>query len=229
MPSSSNVGLPTSGSEPVFEELPWSLKKGVKGNNCYSYAMDNYANANRRPIKAVPGDVAKLPDLPYDKPMDCKVLTKRVLADNPHTVYAEKSEVPCKKGYYKVMMFVDSKDVNMSDFHFYKQHRDVDYTLHEKDTIPKIARMFRVTPAFIRRHNPDATPGTPGTKLFLPGVNVWSHKLGHATGALLVDSCGRIIKDPRKACRSYSHKYKDFCGGFCAKKGGQARTSIHRK
>jgi hypothetical protein len=145
-------------------------------------------------------------------------------------VYAEKSEVPCKKGYYKVMMFVDSKDVNMSDFHFYKQHRDVDYTLHEKDTIPKIARMFRVTPAFIRRHNPDApTPGTPGTKLFLPGVNVWSHKLGHATGALLVDSCGRIIKDPRKACRSYSHKYKDFCGGFCAKKSGQARTSIRRK
>lgn len=213
--------LPISGSEPTFHEKPWGTKKGIKNSNCYSYSMDNYSN--RRPVKAVPGDRAGMGDL--QEPLSCPDLSRRVLADNPKTVYREVPEKSCKKGYYKVMMFVDSSDVLMGDFHFYRQHKDVDYTVHDDDTLESIARMFRVSTAFIRKHNQGASEIREGVVLHLPNVNVWSHKLGHATGALLKDSCGKAIKDPRKACRSYSHTYKDFCGSFCAKRGS-VRTSI---
>lgn len=223
-------GLPTSGSEPVFDEDPWSTENGVTHNNCYSYAMDNF-ESKRRTRKAVPGDRAGLGDLP-DGPLSCKPLHKRVLQDNPASVYAAGPRDACKPGFYKVMMFIDA-DKEYGDFHFYKQHRHVIYRTVKGDTLRSIAKMFRVTVAYVRAHNKrrlnaatsNAETLRPGTRIALPRVNVWSHKLGHATGALLLDSCGKVITDPRDACRSYSHTYKDYCGSFCAKKGS-VRTGV---
>jgi hypothetical protein len=221
-------GLPLSGSETVFTENKWSTKKGVRHNNCYSYAADNYSNT--RVQKAVPGGMiakrnGKAPN--YDAPLSCPNLAPKVVGDNPEAVYRADADAPCKQGYYKIMMFVDPGEGSPwgGDFHFYKQHKDVNYTVHEGDSLSSIARTFRVTVDFLRRHNPGVSDSPRvGSKVFVPNVNAWSHKMGHATGALLTDSCGKIIKDPRRACRSYSHTYKDFCGGFCVKKNGNVKT-----
>jgi hypothetical protein len=211
--------LPTSGYEPVFMEIPWGTPKGIVNNNCYSFALDDYSES--RPIKAVPGDVAGV-DPPFDH-LTCTELKRRVLADNPGAVYSERPSKTCRKGYYKVQMFIDSRDPDFADFHWYRQHRDVLYTIKPGDTLESIAKFFGRSVAYIRKHNPAISRAT--KNLFLPRVNVWAHKLGHATGPLLQDSCGKAIKDPRKACRSYdSHTYNTYCSSYCVKRGA-ARTS----
>ena len=35
-------GLPLSGSEPVYSEKKWGSKKGIRSNNCYDYAFNDY-------------------------------------------------------------------------------------------------------------------------------------------------------------------------------------------
>ena len=223
-------GLPLSGSETLFTENKWSTTKGVRHNNCYSYAANNYSNT--RVQKAVPGGMiakreGRSPN--YDAPLSCANLVPKVVGDNPEGVYRVADvDAPCKRGFYKIMMFVDPGRDYDGDFHFYKQHKDVEYRVQEGDTLQIIARMFYVTVEYLLKHNPkvssnaDLRPGT--TKVFVPDVNAWSHKMGHATGALITDSCGKIIKDPRKACRAYSHNYKNFCGGFCVRRNGNVKT-----
>jgi len=220
-----NKNLPLSGSETVFTENKWSTTKGVRHNNCYSYAANNYSNT--RVQKAVPGGMVakregRSPN--YDAPLSCANLVPKVVGDNPESVYRIADvDAPCKQGFYKIMMFVDPGEHFDGDFHFYKQHKDVEYRVQEGDTLETIARMFSVTVEYLRKHNPKVSP-SPGSKILVPNVNAWSHKMGHATGALLTDSCGKIIKDPRKACRVYSHNYKNFCGGFCVRRDGNVKT-----
>jgi LysM repeat protein len=118
------------------------------------------------------------------------------------------------------MMFVaPSNKYNNStgDFHFYKQHGMVDYKIQKGDTYASIARFFKIPVTRIRK---------PGVALPAVGrtikirVNVWSHKLGWATGPLLYDARNQVIKDPRKANRNYGYRYTKYCSSFCVKNKG---------
>lgn len=217
-----NGQLPLSGYEPLFMEHPWGTPTGIRTANCYSYALDSWDPT--RTQKAVPGDSAGIKEpLNY---LNCKDLKKRVLADNPKHVYTVKPTKPCKKGFFKTMMFIDSKNPEDSDFHWFRQAKDVLYTVKQGDTLSSIAKFFKTTQTYIKKHNPAMKlPLNPNDLLFIPDINVWSHKLGHATGALLTDSCGKAIKDPRKSCRTFSHTYDKFCGSYCVRRN-KARTGI---
>lgn len=213
--------LPLSGSEPVFTEIPWGTKTGIVNNNCYSYSLNDYSS--NRPIKAAPGDRAGYNSSALNY-RTCKGLSSRLLADNPgHIYHVKQPGRACNKGYFKIMMFVSSDgNGEYGDFHFYRQNKDIMYTVKQGDTLASIARFFGTTVKAILRNNEDVRSAKDvqvNDVLFLPNVNAWSHKLGHATGALIKDSCGRLITDPRKACRKHAYDYDTFCGAYCVRKG----------
>ena len=202
-----------SGSESVFTYAPWGTI-GIHANNCYDYAIGDYKPFRR--VKSTPGDRAGMPPI-TSKLKTCKGLVQRVLADNPGNVYLCDADAPCKKGFYKIMMFVaPTNDIGepTGDFHFYKQHHSVKYKCKVGDTVRKLARFFEVPESLIR----SCGPVVPGRTLKIP-VMVWSHKLGWGTGPLLVDSNNRVIKDPRTAGKDYDFNYTAFCAAFCVRKG----------
>lgn len=201
--------LPLSGSEPLLELDKWAKPRAVRNHNCYAFALDDYFNSAVPVPKQQPGDRAghsnKLLDL-----TKCEIVN-RILADNPGLIYPEAAERPCRQGFHKVFVFNDPNPAT-SDFHWYRQVKDLVYTLKPGETVQQVAARFelpagRITPAGRRR-------------LLLRDVNVWAHKMGHATGALLEDSCGKLIRDPRSACRgSGGRNYTLSCGSLCARTG----------
>ena len=218
---------PLSGSEPTFTNKYWGTSIGVGNNNCYAYAVGDYEKYRHQ--KSVPGDVSGRSRW-YHSYTNCKSLPQRVVSDNPKKVYVVKGNTRCKTGYYKVMMFVTGKNkkspFNNGDFHFYKQHGLVEYRPMTGDTKTSIATFFKVS----TRKIPTVVVG----KLMKIRVNVFSHKRGWATGPLLKDAKGQVIKDPRKASRNYGGlNYNTYCSSFCVKnKGinvGKTRANIQKK
>lgn len=206
--------LPVSGSEYIFDPVPWSTPVGIKNSNCYSFSLGDYSE--NRPVKATPGAYAALRgNKRFAKELDnlsCPSLTRRVIADNPTGIYKAKAEVPCKQGYFKIMMFVTKKGSKRGDFHFYSQFKNVKYPVQTGDTVKSIAHKFQVPVTNVYWKG--------GNVAFVKDANVFGQKLGHATGALLTDSCSKVIFDPRAACRgSGDLQYKVLCGSFCAAKG----------
>jgi hypothetical protein len=204
--------LPLSGYEPVFTWAPWGTE-GKNVDNCYAYAVGDHEKF--RLDKSVPGYKVHIKNngLTYKS---CKGLAKRVLADNPKKVYKVNPCVPCRKNFYKIMMFVAPHNIfnnKTGDFHFYKQHGYVDYKLKKGDTRQKIARFFKIPVKNV--------PGTINNKgVIKVKANVWSHKQGWGAGPLLVDAKGKAILDPRKADRKYAYDYSKFCSSFCVKNRG---------
>ena len=219
-----------SGSEPVFNAADWT----VRGHNCYDYAFGDRRNHLQ---KSEPGGPSNFLFRTCGRGKNS--MKNRILKDNPKTVYHLKNPcVPCRKGYYKVMSFVAPKnDLGevYGDFHFYKQVGSVRYQIQFGDTVPGLAKFFRVKPAVIReamkkyarpiskangiidgkaRHN------LTGKIITFP-VNLWAHKLGWGTRPLLVDAKGKTIIDPRKASRKYNFDYRTLCGTYCV---GKAKT-----
>ena len=208
------MALPTSGFEKLFRREPWV--NGIRSNNCYAYAMNDFQGY--RLHKSIPGNRSGLSNLPHTY-THCKDLKRRLLSDNPGRVYPTKPKTKCKSGFYKIMMFVapktsNGKSVNYGDFHFYKQHNEVRYKIKVGDTITSIAKFFDVPVSRIRR----SFIGPLKPKTFIRfKVNIFSHKLGWATGPLLTDSCGKTIKNPLKSCRTYSYDYSKYCNSFCVR------------
>ena len=206
--------LPLSGSEHVFRLRPWT-DKGPYYNNCYAYAVHDYKTF--RIHKSIPGDVSGLSSLPHTY-THCKGLAKRVISDNPGKVYQCKNGDRCKKGFYKIFMVVAPTNKfgnSTGDFHFYKQHGYVYYKVQNGDTCRSIAEFFKIPYCRVQKN----TPLTPGKKILLK-VNLFSHKRGWGTGPLLTDACGKMIKDPTKSCRNYSHNYSKVCSAFCVRNKG---------
>jgi len=86
------------------------------------------------------------------------------------------------------------------DFHFYVQHGVVEYkVLKPGDTQESVAKFFKVPLSRVKRAGKFIQKG----KRIVFRANVFSHKRGWATGPLLVDASGKMIKDPRKADRNY--------------------------
>lgn len=219
--------LPMSGSEPAFVSQPWGSRQGVRGSNCYDYSFDDFRV--HRPVKTVPGDKAwhnaptKL--LMRDKATyaHCADVVPGILADNPGNVYREAAWNPCKRGFTKVQSFVGAGERgDVGDFHFYRQNKDLHYIAQKGDTPASLAEAFGLPLATVLR----ATSTTdaysllqPGQTIVIEAANLWSHKAGWASGALLSDSCGQVMQDPRKACRRHAVDYTQYCGSFCVRKG----------
>jgi hypothetical protein len=166
-----------------------------------------------RPYKSVPGDRAGKNIFKRDYTKCGRNLKRDVISDNPNKVYATKADAKCKPGYYKIMMVVAP---NYGDFHFYKQHGEIEYRIQQGDTCASVARDFDV-PIYRIRNNGRLKPNN---KIRFK-ANVFSHKRGWATGPLLKDASHKIIKDPRKANRNYgSLNYSTLCGSFCVKNTG---------
>lgn len=207
--------IPVSGSEVPYGDPRWDTEVGIASNNCYSYAMNDYRNY--RPRKAVVGDLGGFEqDIRYNS---CPPLKHRLLRDNPNKVYKEHPMRPCKPGFYKIMMFASS-DISgdgYGDFHFYKHHRDVVYTVQKGDTTQSIASFFDVPAKTIREGNNGKAKVKEGDTIRIPNISIFSHKRGWATPSLLHDACGKSIKDPRTACRAYELIYDKFCGSYCVR------------
>lgn len=196
--------LPLSGTEPLLDMDVW--QKPTVGN-CFSAALRDPLN---RPglQKAQPGDRAGLSHIPLDL-TTCEI-SRRILADNPGNVYRVQAETPCQRGFHKIFVFNDPHN-DSGDFHFYAQVKDV--------VMPR--------PPGSSPHTLAAEYGLPlesvvplaSGKVLLKDTGFFFHKLGYAPGgALLKDSCGRVITDPRSACRFVGARtYSKPCGSFCAR------------
>jgi hypothetical protein len=221
--------LPLSGSERTFSWDPWG-RAGVNHDNCYDYAFGSYSS--KRTSKSVPGNRSGIGSngLTFTT---CNGIVKRVLSDNPGSVYRMSPAAKPKPGYYKVMCFVaPSNDFGNStgDFHWYVQNQKVRYRIRAGDTVSKLARFFRVKQAVIieatkKYKNPVSnTDGKIATnnsnikmmnarnttrsplavgKIIEFPVNLWSHKQGWASGPLMIDASGKTIVDPRRSNRSW--------------------------
>jgi len=141
--------LPLSGSERTYSWDPWG-RSGVTHDNCYDYAFGSFSS--RRTSKSVPGNRSKIGSNGMTF-TTCDGIVKRVLSDNPGSVYYMKNpNAKCKPGYYKVMCFVaPTNDFGNStgDFHWYVQNQKVRYRVRTGDTVAKLARFFRVKPQVI--------------------------------------------------------------------------------
>jgi len=240
--------LPLSGAERTFSWDPWGTK-GVTHDNCYDYAFGSFSN--NRIAKSVPGDRSgmKANGLTFTT---CTGIVQRVLSDNPGSVYRMSPSARPKPGFYKVMCFVaPSNDFGNStgDFHWYVQNNAVRYRIRSGDTVPALAKFFRVRPSVIISALPKASrpvspsdgkistnnsnfklpmvrsnvryPRLPTGKVITFPVNLWSHKQGHASGPLMIDASGKTIVDPRKSDRKWhpGFHYTRFCSAYGVRRG----------
>lgn len=202
--------LPTSGYEHTFKENEFA--KYIKSNNCYAYAVHD--KQSFRIHKSIPGDRTGLSNIPHNY-KHCKDLPRRVLNDNPGKVYKTTPGKKCKKKFYKIMMFVaptNNFGNSYGDFHFYKQHSRVKYLVKPGDTRTSIAKFFKIPVKSVG-------PIKVGKYVSFP-ANIWTHKRGWATKALMKDASGKAILNPLEANRKYSLNYSKYCSSFCVKNRG---------
>lgn len=195
--------LPTSGSETPYTPGMFPRRKG----NCYSFAL-NEATPDE---KLQPGNLAsnrdrRSPAMSRDPASSCAAIAAQMRLDSKGSgrSYESNATSKCRAGYYKIATVLAPG----SDFHYYRQVGDVSFRPARGATRASISEAFGVPVSGVTvRRTGMATVRRPG---------VWAHKRGLATGALLGDSCGKPIKDPRKACRDYGNlDYKKFCGFWC--------------
>lgn len=218
--------LPLSGSEKKFTTKLWGNNTGINNNNCYAYAVGDYEAYRWQ--KSIPGDRSGLSDNDHTY-THCRRLPNRVVSDNPTKVYRVKAGEKCKKGYFKVMMFVSpgrpTNYIRQGDFHFYKQHGVVEYKIKPGDTISSVAKFFKIPESRIKK----AGVFRVGKRIIFK-ANIFSHKRGWATGPLLTDAKGKVIVDPRKSSRNYPGlNYERYCSSFCVKDRGIKVGKTHPK
>jgi len=219
--------LPLSGSERKFTNKRWGTSTGINNNNCYAYAVGDYEAYRWQ--KSIPGDRSGMSNTDHSY-THCRGLPKRVISDNPTRVYRAKANEKCKKGYYKVMLFVcpgrPTNYIRQGDFHFYVQHGVVEYRVKAGDTRASVANFFKVPESRIKNASGKFVVG----KRIIFKANVFSHKRGWATGPLLKDAKGKVITDPRKASRNYPGlNYSRYCSSFCVKNNGIKVGKTHPK
>jgi hypothetical protein len=198
----------------TYANVLFGSPSGTRQNNCYAWAIDEYREHGDRKLQ--PGELSGRRggvDL-----RGCTDLVDRAVADAVHVGNSMKRlrdpGASCPAGSYKVMAFIDPGN----DYHWYRQHRDVVYRVKTPRTTAQLAREFGVPRSSV--HAPRGDDLEAGDLVLVRGANVWSHKQGHSdAGPVLKDACGKIIKDPRSACRDYgSLNYRVPCGALCFRK-----------
>lgn len=161
--------MPVSGSEPS-DFRSYATPRGVIRNNCMAFAFGEHGASDF--VKQQPGNKS---GLKTDVSLaNCRAIQSRIRRDYPDAYRPPSPSAPCRRGFAKVMAFLDPDD----DFHFYRQ-------------------------------------GPTG---------FWEHKRG-LTRPTKVDSCGKRIVDPTKACRDYGkYDYTNFCGTFCRQVSGKKKA-----
>lgn len=203
--------MPLSGTESPYLNTTFGTRKGVGNNNCYGYAIDAFRETGE--IKLQPGDLSGRTN--HVNLSTCDDVVRRAAADLRTRGYVAHPNKACKRGHHKVMAFLAPRE----DYHWYKQHKDAVVKLSPAvPTVTKLAKVMGVAASKV--YAPTASPRV-GDTVLVKDSGVWSHKQGLATGPLLKDACGKVIKDPRKACRKYSSRldYKQYCGTLCVKTG----------
>lgn len=113
--------LPMSGDEPRFRKWLWAAEgKFIENQNCYAYAMNQFRFFRHN--KSIPG--LKRHTLPNSEYTKCAPLVENILGDAGSESYVIKPHKSCKRGTYKIMLFVTSDKKKYSDFHFYRQDAD---------------------------------------------------------------------------------------------------------
>lgn len=203
--------MPVSGSEDMYSDLTYGSPRGKNNNNCYGWAIDEYKNSGG--TKLQPGNLSpRNKGNGGDNLTSCAAVTAKALADLRGRGYKPSNpEDTCRKGYYKVMAFLAPG----RDHHWYKQHKDLMVRMpqHLRD-VAALARRLGVSPKQVYATTPRPKPGE---VVLVKDAGLWSHKQGFATGPILKDACDKAIRDPRKACRTYSKElnYTTFCGALC--------------
>ena len=200
----------------TYSDLLYSNPVGTRQNNCYAWAINHYRNHGDEKLQ--PGDLAKMHGSVNLK--NCDDLVRRALADAKSqgwdlNVVTDRNQ-RCSQGSYKIVAVLAPGN----DFHWYRHHRDLLYRVKTPQTIRDLATKFSVPSSAI------TVPGRSdsahvGDIALIKNANVWSHKQGFSSdGPLLKDACGKIIKDPVDACRSYGNglDYKVVCATFCFRK-----------
>jgi hypothetical protein len=187
---------------------------GVRRGNCYAYAMLDCSG--KEGYKRQPGEASGVPILTDVNRKSCPALVSRVLRDYPDSVYLADPAQACQPGHYKVMLFAgDAKDGSGGDYHFFRQTRNVKFRATAPETVQHIAGRFGVK---VQQVEAPRNPVLPGDKVRVVDAFIWTQKAG-LTVQSLTDSCGRVIKDPRSACRTAgSITYSNLCSSFCVKR-----------
>lgn len=222
--------LPTSGSETLFSDLVYGTPRGIGNNNCYAWAIGNYRDSGG--IKLQPGNMSR--QTTNMNASSCAFLRDRALDDSSSRgVYMVPPRSKCRKGYYKIMAFIDKG----RDYHWYKQHGSLLYRAGEGESKTSIARELGVPVSSVVSPTPHPRAGD---LVYVRNAGVFSHKQGLATGPLLRDASKKIIPDPRRADRNYgAYNYRTFCGSMCIRnkqgpnlsQGEKARlhTLLHKR
>lgn len=199
-----------SGSEPVCKYNVFSMKRGIPRNNCYAYALQIGSRDGPYNYKLQPGDLSSKK---YFGLSSCKDVRDRVM-DDLRVIggYRLKSlSEPCKKDHYLIALILSK---NM-DYHFLLFHKDIRYIAEKGETRKSIADKFKVPLASVQLK----TRYTPGSTVYIKNARVFSHKRGTAFPPTLLDSDGKIIKDPRRSKFNYGLlDYQTFCTFFCVRR-----------
>lgn len=211
--------LPNLGDS-VYHALPWSSPDGIKRANCYGYALNKLGEHGS--TKLQPGDIAArrrgYPDRHAEAlasgeldETTCPDIRARIEDDLQDDVYVEKPRTPCQDGFYKIMLSIArGRDQQHTDYHWHRQFQHLMLDLPGGIDVRKVAALYRVPVANVVKVGP--------RRIFVRDANVWASKHGFATGALLTDTCGKPIFDPRVACRKVNDlEYKTMCNSFCVR------------
>lgn len=215
-------------SDITFSSLLFGSPVGVSNNNCYAAAIEYYRNAGDEKLQ--PGDIARAAGMSMagaDRNTNlssCSDLTRKILMDAKvigSDMTAIRPDQRCPAGHKKIMAVIAPG----RDFHFYSYHRDLIYEVRTPRTADDLAKEFGVPLRYIDVPGDGSGSGIipAGTRVYIRKAKVWSHKQGFSPdGPILKDACGKIIKDPRNACRNYGDlDYSKDCSAFCLRPPGR--------
>ena len=189
-------------------------KTGVGRGNCFAAAMLDCSGPEG--YKRQPGDKSGMPPIVGKvNGKSCPALVSRVINDDPDRLYLADPSEQCAAGHYKVMMFAGESPNGSSDYHWYREVRNVRTRAKSVESVSTVAKRFGVSPSQVQALR---NPVQPGDVVRIFNARLWTHKAG-LTPQKLEDSCGKLIKDPRAACRkSGDLEYKTLCSTMCVKR-----------
>jgi hypothetical protein len=187
----------------------FSEPRGIIRANCYAYSI-GVMKLDGTPYKLQPGDLStKKPfhletcdEVVQRTKEDLKVLGGKAIK------FSEK----CGKNQVKIALILAPG----VDYHFLVHHTDVVFlvTCHGESR-ESIAKKFQVPVENVQKKKSYRK----GSSVYVKNADCWSQKRGTAFPPSLMDSDGKIIKDPRKARFNYGYlNYTVFCAAFCVKK-----------
>jgi hypothetical protein len=172
--------------------------------NCFAFAINRKSNVND--FKLQPGNISRTNG---DPSRSCGSLSAMLAADSKTgkpTIKRLQGGGSCGKGFRKIAGVVDPG----KDYHFYRQLGGATVHAPRTATIASVSKKYGVSASKVTKKS---------TGVFVIKDKVWAHKRGLATGAIMTDARGKVVRDPRTANRSYGDlKYSNFCGFWCVSK-----------